>query len=313
MSNFLDQHKTQIEWLLKGDASIRYQTKRDLLNKSPISLRAERERINLTGWGKRLLDLQDKSGTWANGIYNPKWISTFYTLLLLKRLNALPTDNILKACGIIFDEGFYSDGGINVSVSIKHSDVCVTGMFLSTICHFGIRDSRIPKMIEYLLSKRMIDGGWNCSIYIGAVHGSFHTTISVLEGLWEYKRSKFAIQSTEIEKAQTDGIDFLLKHKLYKSDKTGRIIKNDFTKFSFPPRWKYDVLRGLDFFQEIQFEKDDRLKDAIDLLISKQTKEGFWKLQNKHTGKVFFELEKVGEPSRWNTLRALRVLKWWSS
>lgn len=231
--------------------------------------------------------------------------------MTLKRLGTKNNDNISKACYLILDNGFYSDNGINLSKTIKHSDTCMTGMFLSILCHFQIKDNRIDKMVEHLIDQQMSDGGWNCESYNGATHSSFHSTISVLEGLWEYEKIGNSKDKKLIKEIQFTGIEFLLRHNLFRSNRTGKVVDNRMLRFSFPPRWKYDIMRGLDYTQEKELPKDERFKDAIEVLKSKQTKDGFWKLQNKHPGRVFFDMEKVGEPSRWNTLRAIRILKWW--
>lgn len=304
-------YKNQIDWLLHGDPAIRYQTFRDLINADTETIEKERADISNVGWGNQLLNLQDKSGTWANGLYTPKWSSTFYTLLTLKRFGTKNNDNISKACYLILDNGFYSDNGINLSKTIKHSDTCMTGMFLSILCHFQIKDNRIDKMVEHLINQQMSDGGWNCASYKGATHSSFHSTISVLEGLWEYEKIGNSKDKKLIKEIQFTGIEFLLHHSLFRSHRTGKVVDNRMLRFSFPPRWKYDIMRGLDYTQEKELPKDERFKDAIEVLKSKRTKDGFWKLQNKHPERVFFDMEKVGEPSRWNTLRAIRILKWW--
>lgn len=187
----------------------------------------------------------------------------------------------------------------------------MTGMFLSILCHFQIKDNRIDKMVEHLIDQQMSDGGWNCESYNGATHSSFHSTISVLEGLWEYEKIGNSKDKKLIKEIQFTGIEFLLRHNLFRSNRTGKVVDNRMLRFSFPPRWKYDIMRGLDYTQEKELPKDERFKDAIEVLKSKRTKDGFWKLQNKHPGRVFFDMEKVGEPSRWNTLRAIRILKWW--
>jgi hypothetical protein len=215
-----------------------------------------------------------------------------------------------QACQILLDNGFYHDGGINYSASATNSETCITGMILSILAYFQYEDDRIHAIAEYLLSQQMLDSGWNCQSYKGATHSSFHTTISVLEGLREYE--KFQPQNVEkIQQAQASGREFLLIHRLFKSHRTGKLVKSSFTRFSFPPRWYYDILRALDYFQECRAEQDDRLADAIEIVLKRRTKEGKWVLQNKHPGRTFFEMEKVGEPSRWNTLRVLRVLNWW--
>jgi len=311
--NFKEQYHEQIDWLLGSDPSIRYQTHRDLINSNDNNLEKERLRILNEGWGKKLLDLQDDNGTWSNALYSPKWTSTFYTLLLLKRFGSLYNKNIEKACRILLDKGFCEkDGGINYWKSWKFGECCVTGMLLSILCHFQIDDDRIHKMVEYINTEQMPDSGWNCEKPKGAKHSSFHTTTSVLEGLWEYEKlypNSELIPS--VKEKQLEGIEFLLQHHLYKSSTTGKTVNPRMIKLSFPPRWFYDIIRCLDHSQAKNIKKDERMNDAITLLKDKQTDDGFWKLEYKHPAKVFFDMEKVGKPSRWNTLRALRVLRWW--
>lgn len=297
-----------IQWLLEGDPAIRWQTFRDLIGSE---FQVERGRVATEGWGARLLARQDAAGTWASGLYSPKWISTTYTMLLLKQLGLPPKNHqALKACHLLLERGFYRDRGINFFKSFKHSETCVTGMILSILTYFQYEDARLHALVEHLLAQQMSDGGWNCESYKGATHSSFHTTISVLEGLREYE--KFQPSNLNIvQHAQQRGREFLLIHRLYKSHRTGEVAQLAFTYFSFPPRWHYDILRALDYFQECGAEKDERLTDAIEIVLKRRTKEGNWLLQNRHPGRTFFELEQVGEPSRWNTLRCCRVLKWW--
>ncbi len=313
--DFQENYKNQIEWLLEGDPSIRYQTFRNLVNANVKVIDKEKQKVLNEGWGRRFMDLQQKNGTWSDALYSPKWTSTFYTLLLLKRFGAQNDKNIEKACRILLEEGFYiKDGGINYWKTWKQGECCVTGMLLSMLCHFQIKDARIDQMVDYLVSTQMSDNGWNCEYYRGATHSSFHTTISVLEGLWEYEKAcSDGIFIQLIQKKQKEGIEFLLKHHLYKSNTTWETVDTKMIKFSFPPRWHYDIIRCLDYFQDKGVRKDKRMSDAIALITKKKTSEGFWKQEIKYPGKVFFEMEKVGKESRWNTLRALRILKWWES
>lgn len=312
---FSEKYKQQINWLLEGDSSIRYQTLRDLCHSDSDEIENERKSIINTGWGKRFMDLQEANGTWSNALYSPKWTSTFYTLLLLKRFGATNDEKIEKACRILLDKGFYEkDGGINYWKTWKQGECCVTGMFLGILCHFQINDERINRMIDYLLKEQMSDKGWNCERYKGAIHSSFHTTISVLEGLWEYeKRFPKSNLIQLVQQKQLEGIEFLLQHHLYQSSTTGKTVDGRMIKLTFPPRWHFDIIRCLDYFREKELNKDSRMNDAINLLINKQTQEGYWKLENKYPAKIFFEMEKVGKESRWNTLRALRILKWWEN
>jgi len=311
--DFIEKYKKQIEWLLQGDPSIRYQTLRDLSNADINMVHAERERILHEGWGRQYMDLQEENGTWSNALYSPKWTSTFYTMLVLKRLGALNDRRIEQACRILLDNGFYSqDGGINYWKTWKQGECCVTGMLLSMLCHFRIEDDRIHRMVDYLLTEQMPDKGWNCECYRGATHSSFHTTISVLEGLWEYEKTfPYGAKIATIQEKQAQGIEFLLQHHLYKSSTTWEIVHPNIVRLAFPPRWYFDIMRCLDHFQEKRIKHDNRINDAMALLRKKQTSEGFWKLEKRYPARSFFEMEKVGKESRWNTLRALRILKWW--
>lgn len=300
-------------WLLAGDPAVRWQVERDLMEAPPEVYETTRPRVATEGWGARLLSRQDSEGTWAGGLYSPKWTSTTYTLLTLRRLG-LPSDNVAAHRGLrrIMDGGFYpGDGGINYSPRYRdHSETCITGMTLSLLAYFRYPDERVGRLVDHLLEQQMADGGWNCQSYRGDTHSSFHTTISALEGLWWYGR-RTPGADPRIEEAQARGRDFLLAHHLFKSDRTGQVVKKQMTLFSFPPRWYYDVLRSLDYFQRCRAPADPRLEDAIALLRKKQRRDGSWPLQGRHAGRTFFEMEKPGKPSRMNTLRALRVLRWW--
>jgi hypothetical protein len=156
----------------------------------------------------------------------------------------------------------------------------------------------------------MADGGWNCQRPQGATHASVHTTISVLEGLRHFELLR-GRKVRDVRAAQRRGREFLLAHRLFRSHRTGEVIKPEFLRFSFPPRWHYDILRALDYFQAVNATRDPRLAEAIDIVRSRQDEDGRWPLQHAYKGKTYFELERVGAPSRWNTLRALRVLRWW--
>jgi hypothetical protein len=270
------------------------------------------------GWGARLLALQDPEGTWAGGLssdgglYSPKWISTTYTMLLLRDFGLSARNRQAQnACKLLLDRGLKRDGGINYEIWGRgQSETCVTGMALSILCHFEYDDDRIDTIAEHLLDRQMPDGGWNCRLPWGATHASVHTTISVIEGLrlYELHRER-KLRAVRI--AQERGREFLLMHRLFRSHRTGDIIKPIFLRLSFPPRWHYDILRALDYFQAVKAPRDQRLAEAIDIVQGKQCEDGCWPLENVYRGKSYFELEQPGAPSRWNTLRALRVLKWW--
>jgi hypothetical protein len=211
-------------------------------------------------------------------------------------------------------------------------------MVLSILSYFQLDDDRLDTLVDHLLGEQMSDGGWNCRRRFGATHASVHTTISVLEGLRHYElrrsllpegtcaKSSSTVTGSRshsasgtylsrkvraVRSAQARGREFLLVHRLFRSHRTGAIIKPIFLKFSFPPRWHYDILRALDYFQAAGAPRDERLSDAIEIVRSTRRENGRWTLHNRYKGKTWFELERLGAPSRWNTLRALRVLKWW--
>jgi hypothetical protein len=303
-----------IDWLLKGDPSVRWQVHADLLDSDEETIRKERKKVAISGWGGQLLSHQDEAGTWAEALYSPKWTSTTYTLLLLKRLGLDP-DNLgaQKGSRILLEKGFSKDGGINYwQKYYPQSETCVTGITLSILAYFNVQDKRLISIAEHLLGEQMDDGGWNCRRPRGAKHSSFHTTLIVLEGFREYLQ-KFDKHKKEILHARERAIEFLLQHRLYKSHRTGNIVKPQMTQFCFPPGWKYDVMTVLDYLRSENIQKDERMQDAIDLMVSKRKKDGTWLLPRPHPGKIFFDLETTGESSRMNTLRGMRILRWWES
>lgn len=297
-----------IEWLLAGDVSIRYQVKRDLLGKNDKILR---NKIDKEGWGAEYLKRQKGNGHWGRSFYFPKWISTHYTLLDLKNLCITPKNSsVHKALDLIFENEMNSTQKAITPTRIVSTDICINGMVLNYASYFQVDEDRLISIIDYLIANQMEDGGYNChSTRIGAIHSSLHTTLSVLEGFFEYKTNGYKYRLNEINKIEKDCIEFILQHRLFKSDKTGKIINESFKRFPYPYRWRYDILRCLDYFAYSKHKYDERMKDALDFLLSKQSKEGLWKLSAKYPGKIHFEMEKAGQPSRWNTLRASRVLK----
>jgi hypothetical protein len=304
-----------IQWLLDGDSAVRWQVLRDLAGASDRAIEQERRKILRDGWGARLLAKQDPDGKWAGGLssdgglYSPKWISTTYTMLLLRDFGLPPNaSQPQKACRLLLEKGLQRDGGINYGWT--GSETCITGMVLSLLSYFEYDDPRLDTIANHLLDRQMPDGGWNCRRPYGATHSSVHTTISVLEGLRFYEL--YCPRNVrKIKAAQRRGREFLLMHRLFRSHRTGEIIKPVFIRFAFPPRWHYDILRALDYFQAVNAPRDPRLSDAICIVQESRRPDGRWALQHSYRGKTYFELERLGAPSRWNTLRALRVLKWW--
>lgn len=303
----MDTPEATISWLLEGDPAIRWQAKRDLLDLPAEDYRQDRQAVASSGWGKRLLDLQDSTGIWSEGLYGPKWTSTTYTLLLLYRLGLEPTSPAARAGVARLWEGtkFY-DGGLTPAKTVPGPEACVTGMYTMLARYFGYEHRRVDEAEEWLLSNQYPDGGWNCRLKDR--HSSFHTSITVMEALAEVSRT--TPNRIDIQKALDGGREFFLNHRLYKSHRDGSVVDKRFTLLSFPPRWRYDILRGLDHFQAVGAAPDRRLSDALELLKGRQRRDGSWPVQNKHAGRVWFDMEPIGKPSRWNTLRAMRVLRW---
>ncbi len=301
-----------IQWLLAGDPSIQWQVHRDLLGADRRTVERCRERVAREGWGARMLASQDAEGTWGQGFYNPKWTSTHYTLLLLRDLG-LPATNrqALAACQLLLANGLRADGGVNYGKATR-SETCISGMTLSIVSYFGVKGPPVDAIADYILAQQLPDGGWNCRWPDRATHSSMHTTISALEGLqWYEVRGKRRLR--DCRAARSRAHEFLLSHRLFRSHRTGTVIATAFTRFAFPPRWHYDVLRALDYLQSVDAARDPRLEEAIDLLGAKRTSDGRWPLEQVYAGKTWFALESPRAASRWNTLRALRVLKWWTS
>ncbi len=298
-----------LDWLVAGDPAIRWQVERDLLDRNPTIWRETRVQVGLDGWGRRLLDHQDAGGTWGGGLYSPKWTSTTYTLLLLRRLGLTPSnDGAISGCVRLLDGATWVEGGVSYWSGRDLTERCVNGMVLSLASYFDAEDPRVDSIAELLLSAAMPDGGWNCRDHLGATHSSFHTTISVLEGLTEWKRRT---GRSDADTAIARGHAFMLDHRMYRSHRTGAVINGAWTAFHFPPRWHYDVLRGLDHLQDAGAVPDPRAADAIELVEARRRPDGRWVKGPQYSGDTFFTLEPGRVPGRWNTLRSLRVLKWW--
>jgi hypothetical protein len=274
---------------------------------------AERDLVAEMGWGARLLACQDPDGRWAGQLYDHKWLSTTYSLLLLRQLGLDPGDpRALKGCRKLLDGGFQPSGGICMARTVDTIDNAVTGMVLSFLAYFDLADARVHAIAGYLVDAQAPDGRWEPELGITDLRYELAATLLTLEGLREYA-ARFPDQAGPALAAQERGREFLLRQHLYKTGPGGAPVAAQMLLFSFPPRWHYDVLTALDYFQASRAERDARLCDAIGLVRRKQNRDGTWDLQNRHPGKTFFEMEAVGQPSRWNTLRALRVLKWWDS
>ena len=297
-----------IAWLLEGDVSVQYQVHRDLMATEKPDLR---DRIATEGWGAQFLSFRKREGHWGQRFYQPKWISTHYTILDLKNL-AISQDNkeIRQSLSHVIQKLKGQDGGIFPFGAENKSDVCVNGMFLNYASYFGTREDDLKSIVDFLLTEHMKDGGFNCnSNGIGAIHSSVHSTISVLEGILEYAGNGNTYRLDELQESADKARTFLLQHRLFRSDRSGKIIDRRMLMLSYPSRWRYDLLRALDYFHFAGVNYDPRMQDALDILNKKRRKDNKWPVQARHPGQTHFEMEKTGGPSRWNTLRAMRVLQ----
>jgi hypothetical protein len=300
--------KPVLAWLLGGDVSIRYQVRRDLGGVDDRRLQA---RIAQEGWGARFLACRNPDGSWGQRFYQPKWISSHYTLLDLRTLEMAPDQALVReSIHKIALEEKCPDGGIGPGRTPRLSDVCVNGMYLNYASWFGEPESSLRSIVDFILGQRMGDGGFNCmKNRSGAIHSSLHSTLSVLEGIREYAANGYSYRLAELQAAAAAGREFMLRHRLFKSDHTGEVIRKDFLQFSFPPRWKFNILRALDYFRAVDAPWDERMADALAVVWSRRRPDGRWTLPAAHPGQVHFRMEKTGQPSRWNTLIALRVLR----
>ena len=298
-----------IDWLLEGDVSIQYQVWRDLLGSDKKQLQI---RIANEGWGNKILSKRNSDGHWGDRFYQPKWISTHYTLLDLRNLN-LPSNNeiVQETIELVLQNNLADDGGIQLGPSTsQHSDICVNGMFLNYASYFKTPEKKLHSIIDSILYEIMPDGGFNFrTTRSGAKHSSLHSTISVLEGFTEFQKTGFTYRKKEISDAIKTAVEFILMHRLFLSDHTGQIIDKNFLKLTYPCRWKYDILRAMDYFQYAGIKWDDRMTKALADLDKKRNIDGTWNVNAAHSGQVHVIMEKAGKPSKWNTLRMLRVKK----
>lgn len=319
-----------IQWLLDSDPSIRWQVMRDLTGAPAGQVAAERARVAAEGWGAQLLALQGADGAWAGVAWNHGWDSTMHVLSLLREMGLDPaSDEARHAVGLVRDrvrwqgwdwdgtwQGWEFEGNPFFSGEVEP---CINGQVGASGAYFGqdIVDGDNHRIITRLLAEQLPDGGWNCEAENGSTRSSFNTTICVLEALLEYELAGGS--SAEVTQARLHGQEYLLERRLFRRKSTGEVIERDrkgestFTRFAFPTWWHYDVLRGLEYLRRAGVTPDERVDEAIELVESKRDRDGRWPLEVQYPGKMPVEMdEDEGRPSRWITLRALRVLDWYS-
>ncbi|MDT0277659.1 hypothetical protein [Blastococcus goldschmidtiae] len=308
---------TVLDWLLDSGPAIRWQALRDLADAPEDVVAAERARVATEGWGARLLAQREPDGQWAGGAYFPAawrpsegsgqpWTSTLPALVLLKDLGLEPESAAARETVALVRENCrwehagqrFFDGEV---------EPCINGRTLALGAYFG---EDVDGTAQRLLDDQLDDGGWNCWTEHGSTRSSFHSTINVLEGLLAHERATGGTPQTAA--ARRRGEEYLLERSLFRRKATGEVVSPAYLTFAFPPRWHYDVLRALDYFREAGAAPDERAAEAVELVRGKQQPDGTWLLENTHPGTVHFALEDGdGRPSRWNTLRALRVLRWY--
>jgi hypothetical protein len=301
-----------MDWLLDSDPAIRWQVRKDILHEPLESYEKERAQITQAGWCARLLQLQDGDGLWNGSLYNGKWLSTTYSLYLLKILGLSPGNSqALQGCDQLLNRGLYQQEEIRFSSKKDIVDLGVTAIVLSLCCYFGYASEALSQIVMFLARQQCEEGNWFPNESPSVAGYTFETTLLVLEAVLQYQNRYAAEKDTFLILVSQKGQDFLLRNNLGIVNQ--QLLKKNWSSFSFPPYWFYDILTALDYFRDFRMNKDIRCRVAIDLLSRRQTKDGKWLLGLRHSGKTYFEMEKVGCPSRWNTLRALRVLDWWNS
>jgi hypothetical protein len=304
-----------IHWLLDADPSIRWLAMRDLIDAPEEEVAAERARVATEGWGAELLAHQSADGFWGVGTPNPEWI-TLQTLLLLRDMGLDPTsEQARRAVEHVRD--YVRWQGVLPQDAAWHGrplfagevEPCINGRVVAAGAYFG---QDVQGIVARLLGEQMADGGWNCEQERGSTRGSFHTTICVLEGLLEHELAMGG--SPRVTAARERGQEYLLERRLLRRLSSGSVIDPAWTRFSFPTGYHYDVLRGLEYLRCAGVRPDARMAEAIELVVSKRDAEGRWPLENVHPDQLDAEPgAEEGQPSRWNTLRASRVLDWYAA
>jgi hypothetical protein len=309
---------TVVDWLLDSDPSIRWQVMRDLTDAPGDEIAAERARVAREGAGAQLLALQAADGRWGGAAWNHGWNSTMHALWLLRHLGLDPASaEAQRAVGRVRDQVKWQGSGppecdANTFFA-GEVEPCINGQVATAGAYFG---QDVRGIVDRLLGEQLSDGGWNCEAANGSTRASFNTTICVLEALLEHERAGGG--PTEVIEARLRGQEYLLERRLFRRRSTGEVIERDrkggaaWTRFAFPTWWHYDVLRGLEYLRSACVTPDERVAEAIGLVESKRDGDGRWPLETRYAGVMPVEIDQgEGRPSRWNTLRALRVLRWY--
>jgi hypothetical protein len=295
-----------IDWLLESDPAIRWQVMRDLTDAPADEVASERTKVAHEGWGAQLLAAQDPDGRWNGGTFFPRWIGTSDTLHLLYLFGPEPNDEKVQRALAPVHEAARWDYDPNLRFWDGEVEPCINGRTVAIGAYFG---QDIRGIVDRLLTEQMADGGWNCEQENGSTRGAFDSTLNVLEGLLEYERSTGA--NGDVAAARRRGEEYLLERRLLRRLSDGEIPQKRWLYVGFPNAWFYDVVRVLDYFRAARPEPDDRMTEALDIVESKRTEDGRWLMDHAyHDASIVDFGEAEGQPSRWITLRALRILRW---
>ena len=301
-----------LKWLLDSDPAIRWQVMRDLTDEAPSAIAAERSRVATEAWGAQLLSRQSRAGSWGE---HPGLLTTLYCLVVLMELGLDPDSKQARKVIERVDKQLVFKRLNNRPFLRGETEPCINGRILGVGAYFK---KPCRALANQLLREQLEDGGWNCEAVEPSPkrpksrRSSFHTTICVLEGLLEYARA--GGKSAAVAEARKRGEAYLLERGMFRSLRTGEVIDERWLRFSFPTFWHYDVLRGLDYLRNAGITPDSRLREAIAIVIERRHQNGRWPLNLLHREQIPLEMETaVGSASRWNTLRALRVLRWYEN
>ena len=305
----------RLKWLLDSDPAIRWQVMRDLTGETPQAIAAERSRVAVEGWGARLLALQSPVGNWGGPNEDRGLLITLNTLVVLKDLGLDPGSKQARKMIDRVDKGLVFKPLNDRPFLHGETEPCINGRILGIGAYFKQPND---KLANQLLTEQLEDGGWNCEAQLESPkrpksrRSSFHTTICVLEGLLDYERA--GRKSGAVTKARKRAEGYLLERGMFRSLRTGEVIDERWLRFSFPTFWHYDVLRGLDYLRNARIKPDSHVSDAIKVVIARRHHNGRWPLNLLHREHIPLEIETgIGRASRWNTLRALRVLRWYDN
>ncbi len=292
-------------WLLGGDPAIRWRVMQDLVHEPVDVVASERSRVAREGWGQLLLARQAPQGWWG-GPNDRGWMITMDALALLREMGLDPSSEEARRAIARVKAHLTWDRLGNRPYFDGETEPCINGAILAFGSYFG---ERCGAIVDRLLDEQLADGGWNCEAP-SSTRSSFHSTIRVLEGLLEYERAWG--DTIAVTAARLKAHEYLLERRMFRRLSTGEIIDRKWTRFAFPTVWHYDVLRGLDYLRSADLKPDERVAEAIGIVEARRHQNGRWPMNHLYEDRLSFPLEaETGRASRWNTMRAMRVLRWY--